>query len=604
MITRSAGVAPALLGAAVMGGLIAGCGGSASAPGPAPTPPAPMPGLAGEDRNAFVPASDPLGDSATKVVYLAQNWAPGDSQRFYFTSQGSQILPYAWCLELEQADGAEAFFDEANVLRYRYLPQRVDAMNPDGLPVGFVKDAGRSRAWLGLTCAACHTTEIHYGGVAYRIDGGPAMGDVVGLLRGLTAALKATRDRPDKFDRFAVGVLGVRDGPVAREALRAQLAEVIARREGYDARNFPAGDHAGYGRIDAFGAILNEVFHRAVRTRDLASPTDNTAAADAPVSIPCLWDTPQHDKLQWNGSAQNGGPGNVGALARNVGEVLGVFGDVDIPDDPGPFGYASTVKVQTLTQLEQWLTTLWSPQWPAAFPAIDPAKRDRGRALYTTHCINCHADIDRASPSRTVTAVMVGTGTDPRMADNFDRRVGRAGKLEGSFEFFFPLAGAKIPADSPGALMLHNAVIGTIAGSPFCPPEDQLSKINLAATRRSAAAPTLAGAPGPPPVGPPYKGRPLNGIWATAPYLHNGSVPSLADLLRPAKDRPKSFSVGSRAFDPAAVGFRQDAPGVFTFRVVDASGAPIPGNSNAGHEYGTDLSADEKGQLLEYLKSL
>jgi hypothetical protein len=107
-----------------------------------------------------------------------------------------------------------------------------------------------------------------------------------------------------------------------------------------------------------------------------------------------------------------------------------------------------------------------------------------------------------------------------------------------------------------------------------------------------------------PAPGPRYKGRPLNGIWATAPYLHNGSVPSLDALLRPAKDRPQSFTVGSREFDPEVVGFKQDAKGVFTFRVVDEAGKPIPGNSNAGHEYGGALSAEERGQLLEYLKSL
>ncbi len=49
-----------------------------------------------------------------------------------------------------------------------------------------------------------------------------------------------------------------------------------------------------------------------------------------------------------------------------------------------------------------------------------------------------------------------------------------------------------------------------------------------------------------------YKGRPLNGIWATAPYLHNGSVPNLDALLQPAAKRPASFSIGVRTFDPVA----------------------------------------------------
>jgi mono/diheme cytochrome c family protein len=536
-----------------------------------------------------------MGESAQKVVYLAQNWSSDQSLKFYFTSQGSQVLPYEWFLVLEQPDSTKPFRENANILKFRYLPQKPDAMNPDGLPVGFVKDQGRDRAWLGFNCAACHTNEVHYKGVAYRVDGAPALGDITGLLRSLAAALKATRDTPDKFDRFAKAVLKDRDGPVARQALQAQLTIVIERREGYNARNFPPGDVAGFGRIDAFGAILNEVYHHAARADDATSPTANTVAADAPVSIPFLWDTPQHDKLQWNGSAVNGGPDNVGALARNVGEVLGVFGDFVIPDDPGPFGYQSSVQVQNLKQLEEWVTSLWSPQWPADFKPIDTALRDKGRALFEANCKKCHADIDRTSPSRKVKAVMFGTGTDALMANKFETRVGQAGKLEGSYEFYFPLAGQKIPALTPASLMIHNAVIGTIVGSPFRAPPDELSKVNLAATSRPpitrAAAPTGE-------VGPRYKARPLDGIWATAPYLHNGSVPSLADLLKPPGQRPKTFSVGTREFDPGAVGFKQDAQGFFIYRT------DLPGNSNDGHLYGTDLKDEEKGQLLEYLKSL
>ena len=66
----------------------------------------------------------------------------------------------------------------------------------------------------------------------------------------------------------------------------------------------------------------------------------------------------------------------------------------------------------------------------------------------------------------------------------------------------------------------------------------------------------------------------------------------------------ETFTVGSRQFDPVNVGFRTDAPGFPTFRARDDDGKPIPGNSNEGHEFGTDLSQDERRQLVEYLKSL
>jgi hypothetical protein len=96
-----------------------------------------------------------------------------------------------------------------------------------------------------------------------------------------------------------------------------------------------------------------------------------------------------------------------------------------------------------------------------------------------------------------------------------------------------------------------------------------------------------------------YKARPLSGIWSSAPYLHNGSVPTLAELLKPAADRIAHFHVGSREFDPENVGLAAAAD-----EHSSAFDTTLPGNSNAGHAYGTTLSDTEKRDLLEYLKSL
>ena len=99
-----------------------------------------------------------------------------------------------------------------------------------------------------------------------------------------------------------------------------------------------------------------------------------------------------------------------------------------------------------------------------------------------------------------------------------------------------------------------------------------------------------------------YTAVPLDGIWLTGPYLHNGSVPSLADLLEPVDARPKMFWRGNDLFDAERVGF------VSAGEEAERVGTPLDvtkaGNSNAGHTYGTTLSADEKRALLEYLKTL
>jgi hypothetical protein len=119
---------------------------------------------------------------------------------------------------------------------------------------------------------------------------------------------------------------------------------------------------------------------------------------------------------------------------------------------------------------------------------------------------------------------------------------------------------------------------------------------------------------------PHYRARPLDGVWATAPYLHNGSVPTLRDMLLPQNQRPTSFCVGNRQFDPANVGVvtktRPEEPcaaGLTDFNVS------LLGNSNRGHSFegvetdlrklppgviGPELTNDERRALVEYLKTL
>ena len=105
-----------------------------------------------------------------------------------------------------------------------------------------------------------------------------------------------------------------------------------------------------------------------------------------------------------------------------------------------------------------------------------------------------------------------------------------------------------------------------------------------------------------------YLSVPLDGLWLRAPYLHNGSVPNLYDLLSPVSERPKTFYLGNREYDPVNVGYRSEKiPNGFK---VDTS---IRGNSNSGHEFnkgsgkgiiGPPLTPDERRALIEYLKTL
>jgi hypothetical protein len=106
-----------------------------------------------------------------------------------------------------------------------------------------------------------------------------------------------------------------------------------------------------------------------------------------------------------------------------------------------------------------------------------------------------------------------------------------------------------------------------------------------------------------------YVSPPLDGIWLRAPYLHNGSVPTLRDLLNPPNERPQTFHRGYDVFDPIKVGFKEPparptGPNGELTQPYFLFDTREKGNGNQGHTYGTQLSNEDKEKLLEYLKTL
>jgi len=99
-----------------------------------------------------------------------------------------------------------------------------------------------------------------------------------------------------------------------------------------------------------------------------------------------------------------------------------------------------------------------------------------------------------------------------------------------------------------------------------------------------------------------YANHPLDGIWLRAPYLHNGSVPSIRDLLEAPEFRPKVFYRGYDVYDQAKLGFVSDVAAA-DGQVFSRYDTAVPGNANSGHVYGTTLSADDKRAIVEYLKT-
>jgi hypothetical protein len=546
-------------------------------------------------------------DSANKHVsrhypiYLDQQWTDAERQKFYYTPQGSYLIPYDWYLALEIANNRHRFKDSRNIRRYGYLvDEQYSSANPDKLPIGFAKEPIKNgKAWLGYTCAACHTNDIRYQGQTVRIDGAPTLADFTAFIEALNAAFDSTLRNENRFDRFARAVLGKTAGSAERVALLSQVADHTAWLKGFAKRSRP--NHAyGAGRVDAFGVIMNEVFGR-----DLGVP-ENVKTPDAPVSYPFLWGTPQHDFVQWNGSAFN-------PFGRNVGEVLGTFGGVNLDITSPEFG-KTTARARELFELERLVAKLDKPHWPEALLGhIDQASAFRGQVLYTQSrdseesCADCHSLPD--SPGRypstppeenlfgvtfikTHMTPLAEIGTDPLMATNFALRKVKTGQVAPILPAPFTNA-----IDLPAPLLL-SILVGSAAQNSILdaqPPFSPLESAELIGYRQKAA--------GLPPYSPPnllaYRARPLDGIWATAPYLHNGSIPSLYELLLPPAERSQEFYVGNREFDPETVGFKSGRS-KHGFRLDTR----LPGNSNAGHLYGIDFNEDERRDLVEFLKTL
>ena len=392
--------------------------------------------------------------------------------------------------------------------------------------------------------------------------------------------------------------------------------------------------------------------HIIERTQEYLSPKQSIALrnkmynpADAPVSYPFLWDIPQHDFVQWNGIVSNAG---IGPMGRNAGQVIGVFATLDWSEAEGislssvlggqGFGdthikFQSSIDIRNLRRVEHHLRKLQSPVWPETIlPKIDPARAANGRKLFASYCESCHDEIDRSSDSRRVVAMMTkveSVKTDPKMVDNSVSYRGYSGILRNQY-VGTGLGNILITRQAPVAALL-TASTANVVTTPdpdkwfFQRWAEWLFDVARTYFDNEVRPSIKRGDYNPDNTANPfsslrsYKSRPLNGIWATAPYLHNGSVPTLYHLLLPKKRagdpasgeyRPDTFVVGSREFDAQNVGIKWQGYAGFAYRTT------IPGNSNEGHEYAAGrapqpdgsvlpaLNKEQRLDLLEYLKTL
>jgi mono/diheme cytochrome c family protein len=566
--------------------------------------------------NPKLPAWSPV----QQVHYLEQ-WSTADRETYYFTPQGTQVkgLHYDWFKALELPFSQQRFAAPEYLARFGFLidpNQRATPNNPGNLPVGFARhqNPGSQDEFLDITCAACHTGELRFNGQAVRIDGGSAqhvLPSSVPTLRGgsfgqaLVASLTSTYYNPWKFERFARNVLG-QDYDARHQQLRKDFKvslDTFLKVAWNDTHRGLYPTEEGPGRTDAFGRIANASFGDAI------SPA-NYRVANAPVDYPQLWDMWTFDWVQWNGSAQQ-------PMARNIGEALGVgatlnFFDANGQPLKGDARYPSSVRLRDLHLIEQTLQRLKPPAWPEELlGAIDKTQAAKGRELFTENCAGCHVPRSVQSEGRWVQHLKMlpveFIGTDPGAANNIaDHRFDLTALQWDPAE----LAQLDVQLQPTPAESLDLSKLSSAKGLAYVTAFVG-NRAYREANIPTAERPDMDG------FGLPigvrelraYKARPLAGVWATAPFLHNGSVPSIYQLLSPQDERATTFYKGTFEYDPRHLGYRTEA-----FANGFMFDTRITGNHNTGHEFragtrgngviGRLLQPEERWALMEYLKVL
>jgi len=199
----------------------------------------------------------------------------------------------------------------------------------------------------------------------------------------------------------------------------------------------------------------------------------------------------------------------------------------------------ASLDLDSMKRVEDWIWDLPAPPFPKS---IDAAKVAAGKLLYAKHCADCHAFGGKLTGQ---VVPLAEIGTDPERVNSFTMD-----------------------------LTARMNTLGT--GRPW----------KFSHFRKTTG----------------YAAMPLDGIWLRAPYLHNGSVPTLRDLLNKPEDRPSVFWRGYDVYDFDAAGFISTGPDAerdgFKFETSKR------GNSAQGHTYGTTLTVAEKTALIEYMKTL
>jgi hypothetical protein len=615
-------------------------------------------GLQGTDLAEF----EHLSEGADIYPY---EWMKALSSATYKDSQGQVTRPFLSDLDSRfgilpseslQAPNGKSFllpWVGLTAAWSSHPPDQADAFLEDEAEIVRQIKGVNSIKMVGTNCSLCHSGGIEYKGKLFRINGSPSMTNVRGFFLDMARStlgvlakeelavqflkkfnVRSPEKRAHELNQFFLRRLGETTHGIVdvktfsgkltlleakffnstrrlyegKQAIAESLEKLLRMTYGFsDADDIgelsarmkflgtlmvgtnPRTEEtiSGYARTDAFGRIGNLVLRG-----------DDPIGYTAPVSLPWIWGLKYMAMIHYNGNTNS-------VALRNVGQSLGL--GAIILDKEGN----STTNLYNLNRLEHLVHKIQVPEWQKVFADVPELKvkeelATAGRKVYESHCMGCHESNNFVGPAGKLREYkmfsLAKIGTDPNAAENAVKSVGKVDFDEAILTGVAGLKAKYYERYGIGPDQQATYEYRDLRGNEFF--RDTLKGFSDQRKFDNKYGNVEAGTG--------YKARHLSGVWSTAPYLHNGSVPTLWDLLQAPEKRPKVFLVKSREFDPQKLGYSSVQEKDFLGREKKCKkddqtcfDTSISGNHNTGHTFGTkDMTDTQRWALLEYLKVL
>lgn len=537
---------------------------------------------------------------------------------YYSMDEGIQYLPVDVIMSLKRTDSSGLrVMDElllAHPERFGLYPNYVNPQSDVPLGITISTDANYA-PMAGINCSTCHTTLIsNANGKFFLIDGGSSRFAIDRFLAEMIKSMVATMINPEEFEAFYGRYrarIAAEETPEDTGAVRKQMASLVQKSFTEDnvaelkvklstitpaptkktttlSSSYPTTDQlstklgmyvylakrfiylfaqtkygtnseadgagSGLGRANPWGPTKKMLADKFLHSK-------NSYKLDGgPVNTPFNWELDRQHWIFYTGVTNS-------LLERNMAQGIALLTDFNENT------FESTVSIRRLANVVSYASKAKPPAWnESVLGEINTDLARKGKDIFKTKCLSCHDPQFQNSSTASAYYQYLDVGTD----DAYFK--GQIEKLDGKDLFTDVLTPFMSKAKAAAAT---NEGIDDLQSYE----RDRLPVVWKT------------------PDGNKFAAKPLMGAWATPPFLHNGSVPTMWDLLQTAANRPKQFHIGGFVYDANKLGYVEDISLPDGSDLVVSCPSGCKGNGNQGHEFGTDLSDDDKWALIEFMKS-